>query len=68
MKNLIPNDYSRCNNHQCQKRSNCKRYLQLGVDFKDANEHVGSVLASKKVFSTVPVTRFDENNCQNQIV
>lgn len=32
MKNLIPHDISRCNNHRCALRSKCARYMQLKMD------------------------------------
>lgn len=42
----LPNDISRCNNHRCRLRNNCKRYLQIAYDFhKDRN-------------NKIPVTRF----------
>ena len=37
MKNLIPDDNSRCNNHRCAMRSDCARYMQLELDAKKNN-------------------------------
>lgn len=51
---LIHNDISRCNNHRCDKRANCKRYLQIEID------------KSKK--RTAWVTRYESENCKNQIL
>lgn len=28
-------DVTRCNNHRCSLRTNCKRYLQLKLDFEE---------------------------------
>lgn len=52
--NLIPNDYSRCNNLECQKRMICNRFLQLEVDAQ-----TGAGFRS--------VTSFNEDKCANYI-
>jgi hypothetical protein len=32
MVDLIPKDYSRCNNVECQLKTSCRRWLQLQED------------------------------------
>ena len=32
---MIANDVSRCLNHKCSIRANCKRFLQVAEDYKD---------------------------------
>lgn len=34
MTQLIPNDISRCPNHRCLLRTQCKRYMQIAEDWK----------------------------------
>lgn len=56
--NLIPNDVSRCSNHRCVKRANCKRYMQNQIDRQKQNE---GILAIRSI------TRFYEHNCRNYL-
>lgn len=61
--NIINNDISRCNNHRCRLRMNCKRYLQLGIDFENYKDENYS-------FRTTPVSRFEANKsgkCDNYL-
>lgn len=55
MKDLIPADYSRCNNFECSKRFQCKRALQMDIDTTNTNPH-------PRGYS---VTRFQDEDCQN---
>jgi len=57
MKDLITNDTSRCNNHRCEKNLNCKRYVQLRIDFLQKGHK-----ASDKHFA---ITRFESYACLN---
>ena len=54
-KNLIPKDYARCDNDTCNKKMNCKRYLQFQEDLK-----------SEQGFD-VWVASFESFACLNQI-
>jgi hypothetical protein len=53
--NLIKNDVSRCNNHQCKKRMRCSRYLQLKIDTEDLKKEIHPLSFS--------VTRNEDKNC-----
>lgn len=60
--NLIMNDVSRCDNHRCPIRVYCSRYRQIEIDFKnykEANNITGSIPIADKVFSTIPVSKFN---------
>jgi hypothetical protein len=50
--NLIPRDYSRCSNFSCEKRNNCKRFLQLNYDFKS------------KDYENIIVSDFKKEDCE----
>ncbi len=66
MTNLINNDVSRCNNHRCPKRNDCARYRQLELDFvayRDNAKLPQRTIIASEVLSSVPVTRFDAENC-----
>lgn len=64
---FLPYDRSRCTNHRCLLRTNCKRYMALKYDKE--NEKSGSTP------SEVLVTRFEPKNgddyktveCEHQI-
>lgn len=53
--NLIPSDYSRCTNEKCEKKENCKRFLQTKID------------EQKKDFKTVSSCKFKSENCEKII-
>lgn len=53
--NLIKNDVSRCNNHRCEKRNRCNRYLQLKIDTEDFKK--------ENVTKSISVYINDEKNC-----
>lgn len=52
--NLIPNDYSRCSNEKCIKKSICKRFLQLEIDKEKGNK-------------TISVVEFNQKDCEKLI-
>ena len=52
--NLIPNDYSRCSNETCVKKTICKRFLQLEVDKTKNN-------------TPISVCRFESKDCEKLI-
>lgn len=41
--NLIPNDYSRCSNEKCVKKTICKRFLQMEIDKENEKQNIVSV-------------------------
>lgn len=51
MKNLLHIGISRCNNEKCAKRTTCKRFLQLEIDW-----------INRERFA--PCTKFDEADCE----
>ena len=66
MNNILSPEVPRCNNHRCEKRNRCSRYLQLQIDTKNYTDYTD--------FITLPVEKFegkdkDEkgNHCTNFI-
>lgn len=59
--NLIPNDYSRCNNYLCQKRTICNRYLQLAVDKENSTTEPKSVTSFREI-DCKEFIEHDDNN------
>ena len=59
--NLIPNDYSRCNNYQCQKRMVCNRYLQLAID-KENNTNEPKSVTNFRDIECKQFIEHDDNN------
>lgn len=69
--NLITDDITRCDNHRCESRTHCARYMQVGIDFSNYREK--HKLSDKtpiynQVFKSIPFTRFPEaEKCEFQI-
>lgn len=59
--NLIPNDYSRCNNHRCAKRMVCNRYLQLVIDKENNTGETVSVTSYREI-DCKELIEHDDNN------
>lgn len=55
MKNLIPDDASRCLNKRCDKQNRCNRSLQLKIDSEDFKK--------ENVTKSISVFINDEKNC-----
>ena len=53
--NLIPNDYSRCSNAKCVKKTICKRFLQNKIDQESKTE------------KRVSTCEFKSENCEKII-
>lgn len=55
MNQLINNDYSRCDNFDCAKKENCKRFMQHLLD------------KSQKEIKPVSTVTFNDVDCEKHI-
>lgn len=55
-KDLIPKDYSRCSNSNCNKKENCKRFVQYELDLKKVSVEKLHIVAA-----------FSAENCERII-
>jgi len=53
---IIPRDYCRCSNQECDKKEVCKRAIQLKLDQE-----------SREISQPTSVVRFSEINCEKII-